>query len=223
MPLAAHPGARCWTRHSLVVTYNDWRGEPAAAPRRRRRLPPAQPVGDCVDCNACVAVCPMGIDIRDGQQLECITCALCIDACDSVMDKIGKPRGLIAYATLQRLRRQHGARHRRRHARRSTRPRCAIADGSFVDTLRHFNWKIIFRPRTPALSGRLGAGGPRPARRAARRATAWRSTCCTTATRNSCWTPDGSIRNGYTVRLLNMVPEPRTITLTHGRPAGGAR
>ncbi len=57
-------------------------------------------MGDCVDCNACVAACPMGIDIRDGQQLECITCALCIDACDSVMDKIGKPRGLISYATL---------------------------------------------------------------------------------------------------------------------------
>ncbi|MGO7668310.1 4Fe-4S dicluster domain-containing protein, partial [Rhizobium ruizarguesonis] len=57
-------------------------------------------VGDCVDCNACVAVCPMVIDIRDGQQMECITCALCIDACDGVMDKLVKPRGLIAYSTL---------------------------------------------------------------------------------------------------------------------------
>ena len=57
-------------------------------------------LGDCIDCNACVAVCPMGIDIREGQQMECITCALCIDACDDVMAKIGKPRGLIDYLAL---------------------------------------------------------------------------------------------------------------------------
>jgi len=56
--------------------------------------------GDCIDCMACVNVCPMGIDIRDGQQMECITCALCIDACDDVMAKIGKPRGLIDYFAL---------------------------------------------------------------------------------------------------------------------------
>ncbi|MEM8789311.1 MAG: cytochrome c oxidase accessory protein CcoG [Pseudomonadota bacterium] len=56
--------------------------------------------GDCIDCNACVNVCPMGIDIRDGQQMACITCALCIDACDDVMAKIGKPRGLIDYLAL---------------------------------------------------------------------------------------------------------------------------
>src|SRR5690606_13171468 len=57
--------------------------------------------GACIDCMACVNACPMGIDIRDGQQLECITCALCIDACDEVMDKIGKPRGLIDYMALK--------------------------------------------------------------------------------------------------------------------------
>ena len=56
--------------------------------------------GDCIDCMACVNVCPMGIDIRNGQQMECITCALCIDACDEVMEKIGKPRGLIDYLAL---------------------------------------------------------------------------------------------------------------------------
>lgn len=62
--------------------------------------PVEQEHGDCIDCMACVNVCPMGIDIRDGQQMECITCALCIDACDDVMDKIGKPRGLIDYIAL---------------------------------------------------------------------------------------------------------------------------
>lgn len=59
-----------------------------------------QPPGDCIDCMACVNVCPMGIDIRNGQQMECITCALCIDACDDVMARIGKPRGLIDYMAL---------------------------------------------------------------------------------------------------------------------------
>ncbi|TIU73397.1 MAG: cytochrome c oxidase accessory protein CcoG, partial [Mesorhizobium sp.] len=72
--------------NSLTVTYNDWRGEPRSR-HAKKASAAGQSVGDCVDCNACVAVCPMGIDIRDGQQLECITCALCIDACDSVMDK----------------------------------------------------------------------------------------------------------------------------------------
>ena len=56
--------------------------------------------GDCIDCGACVAACPAGIDIRDGPQLECIQCALCIDACDEIMDRVGRPRGLIAYETL---------------------------------------------------------------------------------------------------------------------------
>ena len=57
--------------------------------------------GDCIDCRPCVAVCPTGIDIRDGSQLECIQCALCIDACDEIMNKVERPRGLIAYDTDQ--------------------------------------------------------------------------------------------------------------------------
>ena len=85
--------------HSLTVTYNAWRGEPRSRHMKRMRKEGIG-VGDCVDCNACVAVCPMGIDIRDGQQLECITCALCIDACDGVMSKLGLEKGLIAYSTL---------------------------------------------------------------------------------------------------------------------------
>jgi len=79
---------------SLLVTYREQRGEPRGPLRKGK---PSEAHGDCIDCKQCVAVCPMGIDIRNGPQLECITCALCIDACDSVMDKIGKPRGLIAY------------------------------------------------------------------------------------------------------------------------------
>ena len=85
--------------HSLTVTYNAWRGEQRSRNSKKQRQKNI-PVGDCVDCNACVAVCPMGIDIRDGQQMECITCALCIDACDEVMDKVGLEKGLISYSTL---------------------------------------------------------------------------------------------------------------------------
>ena len=79
---------------TLTVGYRDWRGEPRG---KRRKGADAENLGDCIDCMACVNVCPTGIDIREGQQLECITCALCIDACDEVMEKIGKPRGLIDY------------------------------------------------------------------------------------------------------------------------------
>ena len=58
-----------------------------------------EPAGDCIDCHQCVAVCPTGVDIRDGVQLGCIQCGLCIDACDTVMEQIGRPTGLIAYDT----------------------------------------------------------------------------------------------------------------------------
>jgi len=82
---------------TITIGYRDWRGEPRG---KHRKAADAETLGDCIDCNACVNVCPMGIDIRDGQQLACITCGLCIDACDDVMDKIGKPRGLVDYLAL---------------------------------------------------------------------------------------------------------------------------
>ena len=82
---------------TLTVGYREWRGEPR---KHSEAVKAGAPQGDCIDCMACVNVCPMGIDIRDGQQMECITCALCIDACDDIMLKIGKPRGLIDYMAL---------------------------------------------------------------------------------------------------------------------------
>ena len=84
---------------SLIVTYKDWRGEPRGSVKEAARS--AKPHGDCVDCNQCVAVCPTGYDIRNGPDIACITCALCIDACDAVMQQLGRPRGLIDYATLE--------------------------------------------------------------------------------------------------------------------------
>ena len=82
---------------TLTVSYHPGRGEPRGPHKRGEGWDGR---GDCVDCNQCVAVCPMGIDIRDGSQLECITCALCIDACNSVMDKVGRSRSLIGYDTV---------------------------------------------------------------------------------------------------------------------------
>jgi cytochrome c oxidase accessory protein FixG len=84
---------------SLIVTYKEWRGEPRGSVKQAEKNPGE--VGDCIDCNQCVAVCPTGYDIRGGPDVACITCALCIDACDKVMAQVGRPRGLIDYATLE--------------------------------------------------------------------------------------------------------------------------
>ncbi len=85
-------------RDTLIISYDEARGEPRGS--RRRGVDPASVgKGDCIDCTICVQVCPTGIDIRRGLQYECIGCAACIDACDDVMDKMKYPRGLIRYAT----------------------------------------------------------------------------------------------------------------------------
>ncbi|MDR3695968.1 cytochrome c oxidase accessory protein CcoG [Mucilaginibacter sp.] len=81
--------------HTLVVAYDDVRGEPRGKIDKRHDIPGQK--GDCIDCGLCIDVCPTGIDIRKGTQLECINCTACIDVCDEVMDKIHKPRKLIGY------------------------------------------------------------------------------------------------------------------------------
>ena len=86
-------------RSSLIVAYDPRRGEPRQRGTKRRELT----AGDCIDCGMCVQTCPTGIDIRDGLQMECIHCTQCIDACDTVMAKIGKPRGLIRYTSREML------------------------------------------------------------------------------------------------------------------------
>jgi len=87
---------------TMVISYDYNRGE-ARGPRKRSADHKAQGLGDCIDCNLCVHVCPAGIDIRDGLQYQCIGCALCVDACDSIMDKMGYERGLVSYTTERRL------------------------------------------------------------------------------------------------------------------------
>jgi len=170
---------------SLVVTYNDWRGEPRSRHRKRQD---EQQLGDCIDCNLCVAACPMGIDIRDGEQLECITCALCIDACNGVMEKIGKPRGLISYATLNDYEQ--------------------AKSGAPQKT----TWRSIIRPRTVlyiTIWSVLGLA------LLATLATRDRLDIDVLHDRNPVFVrlSSGDIRNGYTVKILNMLPRPRRFEL----------
>lgn len=92
-------------QESIVVAYDWLRGEPRGRLKRKTSAPTDQGAqGDCVDCNLCVQVCPTGIDIRNGTQMECVNCTACIDACDDVMIKIGKPKGLIRFASHSSIR-----------------------------------------------------------------------------------------------------------------------
>jgi cytochrome c oxidase accessory protein FixG len=86
-------------RNSIVIAYDYRRGEP----RGKLRRGVERTEGDCIDCDQCVVVCPTGIDIRNGTQLECVNCTACIDACDAVMDKVGKPRGLVRYDSAEAI------------------------------------------------------------------------------------------------------------------------
>ncbi len=87
-------------KESILVAYDWLRGEPRG---KLKKNTTEAPKGDCIDCKLCVHVCPTGIDIRNGTQLECVNCTACIDACDDVMVKIGKPKGLIRYASFNSI------------------------------------------------------------------------------------------------------------------------
>ncbi len=157
---------------SLAVTYRWDRGEPRGAHKKDEGW---EGRGDCVSCRQCVAVCPMGIDIRDGLQLECIQCALCIDACNDIMDKVGRPRGLIAYDTDANIeRRQKGEKPRFRLVR----PRTIIYAGVFVAVAGIMLWSLA--TRLPLHVNVIRERNP----------------LYVTLS-------DGEIRNGYTIKILN--------------------
>jgi cytochrome c oxidase accessory protein FixG len=194
---------------SLVVTYNDWRGEPRSHGSKKAAAAGIS-VGDCVDCNACVAVCPTGIDIRDGQQMECITCALCIDACDSVMAKVGKPAGLISYSTLRDY--NHNLSIASPTPGTIDPGKVRDANGAFVSAVKQFNWHIFLRARTLIYIGMwslIGLG------MLILLLTRDRLEVNVQHDRNpvAIKLSDGSVRNGYTIKLLNMVAEPRTVSV----------
>jgi len=173
---------------TFAVTYRDWRGEPRGKHKKGESW---QGRGDCVDCRACVAVCPTGIDIRDGLQLECIGCGLCIDACNEIMDKVGRPHGLIAYDTYANsvARRRGETPHRR-----------------------------FFRPRTFIYAAFLLLVTTVMAVGLAERGTLEVSVI---AERNPLFVrlADGSIRNGYTLKIENEARETQVYQLsTEGLP-----
>ncbi|MEJ2160767.1 MAG: cytochrome c oxidase accessory protein CcoG [Chromatiales bacterium] len=103
-------------RDTLIISYDSERGEQRGK-RKRKADPASLGLGDCIDCTMCVQVCPTGIDIREGLQYDCIACAACVDVCDSVMDKMGYPRGLVRYST------QHSIEHK---ASKVIRPRTIV-------------------------------------------------------------------------------------------------
>ncbi len=171
---------------SLIITYENWRGEP------RGKLTDAPGAGDCVDCGLCVSVCPVGIDIRNGLQLECIGCALCVDACNEVMGKLERPGNLIAYDSISN---QVAREHNRPTKVALVRPRTVIyvillglvssimAYGLMTRSDLEVNIQRNRSPLFVALSS-------------------------------------GDIQNGYTFKLLNMTNTPRTFIMRMSALAG---
>lgn len=181
--------------HALNVSYRYDRGEPRMSVKEAKRAKAEElPAGDCIDCHQCVAVCPTGVDIRQGSQLGCIQCGLCIDACDTVMAKVGYPKGLIAYDTDEAIQAREVG---KTPVYKLIRPRTilyaaviAIVGGAMIYQLatRAFLGMNVIHDRTPLFVTLR----------------------------------DGSIRNAYTVRLINKRSERRQVALTISGPTGVA-
>ena len=176
-------------QHSLQVTYRRDRGEPRGAHKKGASWDGR---GDCVDCQQCVTACPMGIDIRDGSQLECINCALCIDACDEIMLRVGRPAGLIAFDT--------DAAVTAREAKQA--PVYKLARGRTV----------YYAASLAAVSGLMLWG---LTHRSLIDLHVLRDRNPTFVTLH-----DGAIRNGYTLKIANRTFEPRPMEIRFAGPAG---
>ncbi len=202
---------------SLMVTYKYWRGEPRTHGIKRAGPALYQPddgdpgaapqpglpslvalaadpqkalsFGDCIDCNACVAVCPTGIDIRHGAQIGCITCGLCIDACDQVMERLDRPKRLIGYSTVadEMIAGEGGI---------PQAPRARLLRARTI---------IYFLIWAGIGCGMLFALGTRS-----------RLDLSVRQERNPVWVQlaDGAIRNTYTINIRNMESRPRMVMLT---------
>jgi cytochrome c oxidase accessory protein FixG len=167
---------------TLLVGYRAYRGEPRG-PHKKGQTWDGR--GDCIDCMACVSVCPTGIDIRDGSQLECIQCALCIDACNEIMSRVGRPHGLIAYDTIAKQE--------------------ALAKGTTAPLQ-------LIRTRTLLYAGLILVVGAIMLVALLNRTTLEINVL---HDRNPPYVQlsDGGIRNGYTVKILNKLHQPRAFSL----------
>jgi cytochrome c oxidase accessory protein FixG len=168
-------------RDSLLISYRTWRGEPRGPHKTGQSW---EGRGDCIDCHQCVAVCPTGIDIRNGPQLECIQCALCIDACNEIMDKVERPRGLIAYDTIRNL----AAAGRETVPLHLIRPRVILYAVAMVVVSAIMLVALLVRPDLDV--NVLHDRNPIYVRLS-----------------------DGGLRNGYTVKLLNKLYEPHSFKI----------
>jgi len=175
-----------WDPEALTVNYRDYRGEPRGSAKKAAELrAKGEPAGDCVDCLQCVNVCPIGIDIREGPNFACINCGLCVDACDGVMTKLDRPRGLIDYEAWANIERERSGQPGRRRVVRAKTVGLGLA--------------IV------ALAAAMGVGlGLRGDAKIAvihdRNPVAVRLS-------------DGRTRNGYTVRLYNKADNERSFRL----------
>ncbi len=181
--------------HTLLVAYKGERGEPRGhAHKGTDGRVDWSNRGDCIDCKACVVVCPTGIDIRDGSQLECIQCALCVDACNDIMDKIARPRGLIGYDTIARSEADARGKH---ETIKPVRPRTLLYAGLFslVGAIMLVAWSNRALLEVNVLPDRVPP---------------------------FVTLSDGSVRNSYTVKILNKRHERRSFQISL-RDLSGAR
>ncbi len=156
--------------NTLIISYDEKRGEP------RQKAPKDGDFsgrGHCIDCKQCVVVCPVGIDIRDGLQMECIACGLCVDACDSIMDKFNLPKGLVRYDTLANLENPN-----KKNKFNILRPRTFFYAAIIIASCAVMLNSLIFK--SPIEVNIIADRNPIYVRMS-----------------------DGSIRNGYTLRIVN--------------------
>ena len=175
-----------WDPDAFTVNYRDYRGEQRMSAKKANELRAAgQEAGDCVDCRQCVHVCPIGIDIREGPNFACINCGLCVDACDSIMTKLGRTRGLIDFESWTNIERG-----------RRKEPRAAM----------------LMRPKTIGLGAAcvLLAGGMAFAFSIKSDVS---MTLLHEQNPRAVLLSDGAVRNGYMVKLSNKSSQTRRVSL----------
>lgn len=176
-----------WDPEAFTVNYRDYRGEPRTSAKKAAELRvEGKLAGDCVDCGQCVAVCPIGIDIREGPNFACINCGLCVDACDGIMSKLGRPPGLIDYESWQNIERGRCGEPR---VSRLVRPKTIVLMTACLTMV--FMIAVAFAFKTSATLSVEHDRDPLAVRLS-----------------------DGSVRNAYTVKLLNKSARHHAYTLS---------